>query len=105
MKNKFILYVIALLLLCNAIFQFNQLSRIDAVGTDADSSERRNSSALSSFRRSQGKIIDSQNAIISELRNAIAAMRAENGNLRAQFQQMDRRLQPIERKLGSPPKR
>jgi predicted RNase H-like nuclease (RuvC/YqgF family) len=94
MKNKFILYVIALLLLFNVIFQFVQLSRIGDVGTEIKEVERRNSSELSSFRRSQGKKNDSQEAAISQLRNEIDAVRAENGQLRSQLQQLGRRVSP-----------
>jgi predicted RNase H-like nuclease (RuvC/YqgF family) len=94
MKNKFILYVIALLLLFNVIFQFVQLFRIGDMETEVKEVERRNSSELSSFRRSQGKKNDSQEAEISQLRNEIDAVRAENGQLRSQLQQLGRRVSP-----------
>ena len=98
MKNKFILYGIALLLLCNVIFQFTQLFKIKAVGAEIEAVERANSAALSSFRRSQGKVDDSQEAAISQLRNDIAAVRADNGKLRAQLQQLERRVPPSPKK-------
>ena len=94
MKNKFILYAIALLLLFNVVFQFIQLSQIGDMETQVKEVERRNSSELSSLRRSQGKKNDSQEAEISQLRNEIDSVRAENGQLRSQLQQLVRRVSP-----------
>ena len=90
MKNKFILYAIAILFLFNLIFQFLQLSKIKEIGMASDSGLKINSSALSSFRRHQDKII-------SEMKDEIMVIRTENEKLRAQLKLLEIRIQSPER--------
>ena len=110
MKNRFILYVIALLLLCNVIFQFTHLTKLEAIGAEVkgvdaelQDVEQGGASSLSTFQRDQGKVTDSLKATISQLQKEIAAAKADNGRLRAELVKADRRLKKVELRLFPPP--